>query len=26
VVAVDRGPERPADIPYGTHIKDAKPG
>jgi hypothetical protein len=22
VVAVDRGPERPAAIPYGTHIKD----
>ena len=22
VVAVDRGPERPAAVPYGTHIKD----
>jgi hypothetical protein len=24
VVAVDRGPERPAAIPYGTHIKDVE--
>jgi hypothetical protein len=26
VVAVDRGPERPAAVPYGTHIKDTDPG
>jgi hypothetical protein len=26
IVAVDAGPERPAAVPYGTHIKDVGPG